>query len=834
VNKDHIAKDHPEVLVRTKRLLRRTAYDLTVAGLKEIDDLIVRLTVDTFVIPKIIGKGGETIKKLTEGKAAFVEVDRNTGEVSYGATTAEVRDELGRDLNELMESNSVLRLKADPATLNSHFREMSRSGLKKQLNDMDVWFSADEEKGCFILRGKKEVLEQGKTTIEDYIAKNYMAELSITDEDRDSLLIGGKGSKISLFAEEFDVKLNIDRAHFVLTVRGTQENVDQAAKKLDQFINGGDGYSVAKLAVNDQVVGVIIGKGGKRRQQLEKKYEGVSITISKSHVVTVRGPDQAVADCRVEIGKMIASARVTQSIPVSSEQKEILEKKDFARKIAQQTSVAMTVDGDKVIAKGFFYDVRDSVSLVNEMLTGEYKTAIELDASQFAKVRNAVRDPTHFERMEEGSGASVQLDLAAGSIAVSGKRTNVKKAKDQIFGFLTFLLPGDFGRLKIAKPLLGSVGQASVLAEISARAGGLAAYLDRDLGEIILRSQDHQKVKLGTELVEEKIKEAERLVYVLEVSASFSWVLAALSGKKGTQLSALTAKYPGCKIEVSRETRTITVVGDSEETVQAVKEAVLAAVEKAMAENVVFFIPEGYVSSFVGRGGSHVKELSAKHGVDIQRIQREHFNFKVCGEVAKVAAAKKDIDDWLVKKEKSSTPLTFTLDRDSDVAVILGSKGAVARSIQEEHSCRVDVDRKSLVVTVRGPSEEQREAAVKEMKALLAKAREEAAARQAAGNGMLEQHDVEPSAAPDGASECQPAPSPTGMPSTADQPSPPAAAAADEDKNNSRGSEYPVQPVGITAPAKNGGEKTKTKKMDPSIDTGTESGRNLYAMLVED
>lgn len=827
------AKDHPELLVKSKNSLISAACDLARAGLKDIDDLVVKVTVDAYVVPRIIGKGGETIKKLTEGKSAFVEVDRSTGELWYGATTVEGRDEVGKAVNELLESNMVLRVTGDPVTLNSQFREMNRSGLKKQLNDIDVRLDIDDEKSCYVLRGKKDVLEKAKTMIEEYNVKNQMAELPITDEDRDTLLVGGKECKLNLFAEEFNVKFFFDRANFVVTVRGTQENVGLAAKKLNQFLNGGDGHSVAKLPVTEQVVGVIIGKGGKTRQQLQNKYEGVAINISKTHVVTIRGPEQSVADCRVEIGKMIASARVTQTITVSEEEKETLAKKDFAKKIYQQTSVNLTLDGDKVVAKGSFYDVRDSVSLLHEMLTGEYKTAIELDAPQFAKVRNTVRDPSHFERMEAASGAKVQLDLAAGSVVVSGKRINVKKAKDQVYVFLDFVLPGELRRLKTIKPLYGSVGQASALAEISALAGGLVAYLDRDLSEVVLRSPDQEKVKLGAELVEAKIKEAERLAYVLEVSASESWILGAIVGKKGAQVSALVAKYPGCKVDVSKETRTISITGDSEDTVQSVREAILAAVEKARAENVFIVVPESYVPAFVGRGGVHVKELSAKHGVEIQRIQKGQFNFKLIGEAAKVETAKNDIDEWLINKEAANACSTFTLERESDVSVILGQKGVVARSISEGYSCRVVVDKKSLIVTVRGPCEEDREAAVEKMKELVANERVEAAARQAAAKENLEL-DVEPSTAMEGSngvSECQTA-SEVRISKPDQDPRP---VMDGSSKENAPGSEYPAQPVGITRTSNGGGKnKKKEKKVDATFENGTEAGRNLFAMLVAD
>jgi rRNA processing protein Krr1/Pno1 len=847
MSKSLVTKDHPELIVKTKQAILSAAIDRTRACLKELDSLVVKLKVDMYVVPVIIGKGGETIKKLTAGKSAFVEVDRNTGDIWYAATTADVRDEVGKDVNDLVENNTVLRVESDPGTLQTQFREMNRSGIKKQLTDNGVWIDIDDVKACYILRGKEDAIEEGKNTILEYISKNQMAAIPMTDEDRDSLLSGGKACKLNVLSEEFDVKINIDRTNYVATVRGSQDKVDLAAKKLNQYLNGGDGHSVARLPVTEQVVGVVIGKGGKTRQELEKKYEGVSINISKSFMITIRGPDQSVTDCRVEIAKMIASARVSEIVTLSAEQMEILEKKDFVKKIAQQTSVGLTVDGTKVTAKGSFYDVRDSVSLLNELITGEYKTTIELDAPQYAKVRNTARDLSHFQRMEAVSSATIQLDLSSGSIVISGKRINVKKGKDQIYGFLDFVLPGEISRTKITKPLYGTVGQASRLADITARAGGLAAYLDRDLGEVILRSPDPEKVKVGTELVQQMIKDAEKLAFVLEVSAADSWIMAAVIGKKGAQVSALTAKYPGCKIDFNKDARTITVTGDSEETVQSAKEAVLAVVEKVKAENVFLCIPEKYVSHFVGKGGAHVKELSAKYGADIQRIQKGEFNFKITGEAPKVGAAKKGIEEWLDEKEKAATPLSYKLEQDSDVGIIIRQKGLVANAVQEEFHCKVDIDKKSLIVTIRGPNEEIRQAAMNRLKEVVAKEKSDiAAAREAAAAAVVTNGDSGHDAAESSTTTDEVAVSTNGVASphtevrsvlSAADPnkSVPEPEDAGSDGKKESGSEYPSQPVGLP-PATNGDKKKKKKKkkpkVDESIEKGTETGKSLFAMLM--
>jgi rRNA processing protein Krr1/Pno1 len=811
--KDQVDKDHPEICVKAKQPFISKALELTEAGMKEIYALRLSLTVDPYIVPRIIGKGGDTIKKLTQGKPAFVEVDRKNGIVYLGATTVEERDALLAEVNQLIEENAVLRLKADAGTLKAQFREFNRSKSKAEIASL-TWLDIDEDNNCFILRGKKEDLEKAKTMFEDFLANNHVDEVAVTEEDLDTLLSGGKGSKIMKLSEEMGVTLFADRSHHVVVIRGSVEKVDDAKQKLGQFLNGGDGHSVVRISANDQVVGVIIGKGGKNRKQLEEKYEGVSINISKTHRVSIHGPEDTVTECRVEILKMISSARVTQTLSVSEEQHKALQKNDAIKRITQQAPAHITIADGTANIRGLFYDVRDVVSLLNEQLTGVYTSAVELDASQFVKVRGAARDSSHFERMESESSAKVSLDLSARSIAVSGKRSNVRKAKDQVFLFLAFIVPGEIERMKISKPLYSSVGQATSLAEISASVGGATVYLDRDVSSIIVRSPDQEKVKQAVKLVDQKIKDAERLAYVLEVLPAEAWLIPLIIGKNGNHITALQ-KDSGCHIDVSRESRTVTVIGDSEESVKKAREKLDAFVEKGRRGNVFMSIPEKAIAAFVGKGGNHVKELSIDYGVDIQRVRKGPQQLKITGDGDKVEAAKNAIEEWLAGWDQSHASLEIPLEKQL-IPIIIGHKGETARLMQDEFGCRIDVDRQGLTLTVRGGSKEKRENCLKKIEEIIDK--------EKAVKSEVEVQRKKTEAAYEAPVE---KPKPFERIASNDSAN---MNGNDNDRGISRSaSEFPTQAVGVSS-KRNG---KKNKKVDTTVQRGTEQGRNLFQLLVE-
>eukprot|EP00536_Pseudo-nitzschia_multiseries_P012145 jgi/Psemu1/31055/gm1.31055_g len=823
-DKHRTTNDKPELVVKAKQSMLTGALTFARDALKKLDSLVVKLKVDPYAIPRIIGKGGETINRLKEGKPVTVEVDRTHSEVWYGATSVEALDELRKEIDQVIDSNCVVRIQADTDYLKRQFQSVKVAVSKSGLDG--YWLDMDEHNSCYVIRGEKQGIDKATEIVEKHISDNQFGEIPITDEDLNALLSGGKKSKIVQFSEEMSVNLHVDREAFILIVRGPQDKVNEASKRLNQYLNGDDEFSVEKLSVNQQLVGKLIGKGGKTLQQLEEKYEGVSINISKSHLVTIRGPSQAVSDCKVAIAKNIASARVTQSIKVTEEQFATLSKREYDKKIYREMPVQLTTAGDTIIVRGTFCDVRDAVSLLNEMLIGEYRTSIELDASQFARVRNASGDLSHFKRMEAICKAKVELDLKAGSIVLCGKRSNVKRAKDQVYGFLNFLLEHELEQLKISKPLFMTVGQASVLAEISAEAGGVSIHLDRDMSCIVVRSTDRENLKKATDLMNKKIKEAEKLVRVIDFTASDSWIVSFIIGTKGSKISAFRSRYPTCKFSISKETRTISMVGDSEETLKEVLDDINSEIETARKQNVFISIPDGHVAHFLGKAGSHVKEFTAQYEVKIQPAKGD-YNFKITGEESKVERAKEAIDAWLVLREKATAALTFTLEREQDIAAILEQKGSVVRSLEEEYKCKIDIDKKTLIVTVRGQEEAKREAVVEKMKELIEKYREEATARHALAK--QQNHNAEVDATTEDSTTTKIVAN--GSHSLPEEHNSEVDARRTEVEENSKKAPYPTQPVGVASkPSKN----SKKMKVGATVNGGTEAGQNLLAMLLNE
>lgn len=174
----------------------------------------------------------------------------------------------------------------------------------------------------------------------------------------------------------------------------------------------------------------------------------------------------------------------------------------------------------------------------------------------------------------------------------------------------------------------------------------------------------------------------------------------------------------------------------------------------------------------------------------------------------------------MVEQEKANATLTLSLEKERDVAVIIGQKGVVARSIEADFKCRIDIEKKTLIVTIKGGSEDIREAAARKMKELVTKDREETIARQLLAKEKKDH--IELVAVKNNTISCDHISKNDDLD----------ALKANEIEKNISSNQFPTKPVGVAKSSKNGNNKKKKKKVDSSVNEGTEAGKSLFAMLM--
>lgn len=666
----------------------------------------------------------------------------------------------------------------------------------------------------------------------EFIAENYIQEVEISSEDEATLLAGGNESPIQKFQSEYGADMTVVRSRFVVTVKGQKEKVQAAVKRLNQFLHGGDGYTVSRISVTEQALGVVIGKAGAKRAELEKKYEGVHLYIHRSNRIAIRGPDIVVEACRIEILRLVSSVKIQQVMNLTSEEHEILAKPDVIKRATHGIPVQVTLTDDAVKIRGIFADVRDAQAMLKEQLLGVYEAVVELEASQLSCVRRACRDPSHFERIQTTTGAEVKLDMATNSIIISGKRGNVRKAKNLVVGFLEFLIPADFARLEVSKPLHTTVGDPAALAEVAAISGA-NVFLDRDLSAILIQSADAGKVKKASDILKAKIENADKLAFVVSVGASEAWLIPLIIGKGGIRINSLRLET-GCNIEVNKVDRSVSVTGDDEANVAKARELLNAMVDDARRQCVFVELPAEAIAAFLGRGGAHIRSFAAEHNVECDRMRKSPTKIKITGEEEQVKAAKHALDEWIEQWEMKQAGRTIAIDKPS-IPAVLGKGGSVIAALQKEYGIKVEINRDELTLTVKGSTDELRDKAIDKINQIITEDQERANARREK-SGIEGDHEV---AKENGS------PGELGVANGnghAHAKSLDSLSTADSRKD--RSGEFARRPVGLTIVEKEASKPKKKRNRnkakpkdfsdDSTLQVGSSAGRSLFNLLVSD
>jgi len=698
---DKTTGNSANLLIKGKNAAMSTATAMAKEAIREIDTETVRIMCDIHAIPQIIGKGGENIKELKADKNVNIEVDKKTGEISITGLEKKEVSEVEAKVLGIISENKVVRISVDSSRAAELYKELVRSKKGNEIRNL-CRLDVEEEKSIFLLRGSGENLQKGEAMVKEFLQTNHLDSVDVKDADVDLLLSGGRNSKIVSLAQELEVTLSVDKTTSTINVRGTEEKVKAAVKHINTYLYGGDGSVASKITVDKQAMGVVIGKGGKTRKALEEKYSDVSIHINRQGTaITIRGPEESANKCRNEILKLVATARITQSVPATEEQIKNLKKTNLIRRMLTHIPVQSTLKANAIEVRGVAPDVKDAVALINEHLTGVYESTLELGEPLFAKLKAANRDPSHFARMKETSGADdISVDDSKNVIVARGKKSSVKKAKLAVLDFLAFLVPGEFSRVKLPTAMHSTVGKTEILMDIAATTGA-SLTLDRDLNMIIVQSAEKDRGWEATKAVQAKINEAEKLVFVFEFAPSEAWIFPMLIGTKGSRITTIRMECPDCNIEVDKETRTVLVSGSSEEAVAMAKTCIEANLNKLRKENVWIDLPAEALPKFVGKGGAHIDSLRKKFGVEIE-TPRKDSKLRVTGDnEGKVGEAKAAIEEWIAEWSKPVEKKEVQI-KAHHVSAIIGKGGATIQSLQEEIGCRIDLDREQLIVSFRG------------------------------------------------------------------------------------------------------------------------------------
>ena len=718
--------DENKLVLRGRAMHLPDAIAIAMTEIRRVESLKVTLEVDPIIIPAIIGKGGETIKAIKDGRPVVVEVEKSGKILVCGCDKSQV-DVVVQAVQDAIAGNAVRRLKVEASLYKRIAGELVRSKAKT-INGL-CKLSLDDNLCDVVLRGEPEKISEAATIVLDFIKTNYIEEVLVAAKDMQTLLRGGKSSKIMDLATEFEVRMNAERDKGVVIVRGEQDKVHAAVKALNQFLFGGDGLSVVKIPLNEQLLGIVIGKAGKTKDELLKKFPGVSLAVDSAEcIITLRGPESAAEECRIEVSKLIASAQISESLELSQKTYQHLTKCK-PRDIVRDIPVQLNITESSLTVRGYRTDVADALSLLKEAIHGRYEARLVLSSPQFSQIASACRRGlSPLQRVMDSSGATIALDSSDDSLVFRGNKAQVRSAKQELMAFLDFLFGPSFSRMELSGPLRLYMGKMSTLTEVSA-VSGASVHFDRDTGYLLLFSVKAENVDKARSMLYERIAEASKLFSELSLEPSEDWIVSSIIGKKGAQISKLR-KATKCEIDVDSSTRTILIRSKDAELVAAARMTLEDFVNKLRRENALIEIPEVDLPAFIGRSGAKITEFSDKYDVEAKVQKTSPPSIRFHGDELAVAAAKAAVLEWIKTREaaqkEAAAVETLKVRRDK-VVVVIGAKGSTIRLLESEFGCKVDVDRETFVVSIRGGNAEKRAATIAKIHSLLSAEPQDAA-----------------------------------------------------------------------------------------------------------
>lgn len=702
------------LVIRAPRAQHLAAVEYVKKHIAVYESKIFVVKIDQHMIPKIIGKKGETINAMRKmGKGGSIEIDRISGGVSVLANDEESKKLIKAHIEEIIAQNQLLQIPVDSQMMGLVFGAAGK-GLKSSINSKGVQMTQDGS-DTVMFRGTIESITEAAVILREFVASNYTIEVKY--DASDAALLGRRDSFLGPLAEEGDVRVYQVRGSQVVEIRGTEEKARAAAIKLKEFLYGGDGLVVKKMCASNLVLGSIIGKGGSGVQKLEKQYDGVSVDVnSNNNMISIRGPENEVKLCRADIMKQIVKNPVNLSVPIDAETHEFLSNAGNVRKMTSGTSVKINLTKSYAKLRGNCVDINMVKANIEETMTGSYNGHILLTPPLFQKVSTSSKTEATVQSIQDKTDSQIDLNANSYSIEVSGKRANVKRAKTLLLEYMIGDFTAHFSKIKVPIYLLKLVANIDDVTGCAADSGSTIAF-DHDINSFIIQSDSGKCLSKGSGAVEKHIDNCKGRITLVEVSKSDSWIISTFLRNK-EPLKEIEQELE-CRVEVYREESAVGITGDDVGNLKEAEKKVLAIIEQTKKENRFMDLPESSVNHFVGQSCKHMNRFAGSHGVKIERVKRNPTRIHIKGSEAAVKNTELAIIEWIDQWEKKDPGQSITLDR-RNLPYLLGSKGSADRKkIQQALGVKIDINTLKSKLTVRGGKRDSQKEAIESLENLM-------------------------------------------------------------------------------------------------------------------
>lgn len=623
-------------------------------------------SVSTFV-PKalhrlLIGPKGAVLHQLEEETGCGISVPsakdepENQQVAIYGP-----EDKLLKGLSLLMEKTKGLASEKlqIPEISFKLLQNLAKYRNELKSFDSDISFHLNSQNCSIEVDGKKEnvmsFLAKARELLTQLAAYKVQETLEV-DQEYLKHVIGRKGHNLQQIQKEFDVEIVIEEEK-VSFIGKSGESVKRALEHVNGIVSSVVDMLTMTAKIDSKYHGILIGSKGSNLTSYTEKYPSVMINFSSEGTESVKfkGPRVEVEACYAEMMAQADTIRhemimnsYTQSLQLTAEDNKILSKssRDFAflTNFARQHDCKLILDADELSLT--LQGCKKAVDVAFPLLKEQLQMIKDRDSLTFTVdpqfhgilIGSEGRNLKHliqkysvkidFPKNAKGEAETDTIDTtdntaAADVIKITGPRSNITKARDELLDLLKYHQEHDHQEtiqvpVKTVPGLIGKNG--SVVDNIKIESDCKIDFLEKsaDDGDVRIvklsgtKESISQAKKLITDLVKELMDQIEE-----KVETPSPEFLKSLTGTFKREYRKITSKYDD--LQFYARDSVIKIKGNRDNVTSAVKEM------KCLVKNIESgeFVKEELQvlarvhGKILGQGGANIKELVAEFDCEI-------------------------------------------------------------------------------------------------------------------------------------------------------------------------------------------------------------------------
>jgi len=702
----------------------------------------------------IIGRGGQNIKKITEGSSKlYVEFSKEENLIKLEGPPNEVeacRNAFQASIDELKNTMDFAEFEV-PQKWHRHIIGKNGANVIRIKSDTGtaINFPADDIVSDTIrIEGSPSGVAAAKAEIVQMVAKmeNEKTRDIMIDHKFHRNIIGAGGENISEIRELFsDVQIlfpDSNKKSNIVTIRGPKEEVDKCFAHLKKYAAelAAANYQV-ELPVIKKFHRNIIGKGG---QTVKKIKDETNTTIkiptesSPSDVITITGYKAQVEKAKKMIlalqSELASIVTVELKIPQKIHTSLIGSKGRLIKSVMDECGdvhihfPAEGTNSDVVVIRGVKEDVEKAKKQLLEMASDSEKQLAEKQLSSFTAEVHAKpeyhryligRGGANISKLRQDTGARILFpttkDTEKDLITIIGKQEAVEAAKEELLKKIKDLDNIIEGTVNVDPKHHGyfTSKRASVLRDIAEEFGGVSISMPREPNSPVVT------LKGAADCVEGAKKRIKEIADDLESMVTIECEIAqkhhrSVMGPRGRNVQEVTSrnnvqiKFPDRAVpngnveepaengDVSpRPSSDIILIKGKQEDAEQAKRELLEFVP--VSETIQ--IPFEYHRYIIGKNGGEVRALMNEFAVNIAipPSKDESEDVVVTGPQQRVTEALQglrrkveDIEADIEDKKLRSFQLTIEVPVKYH-SKIIGRKGLVVRKLRTDYDVQIQV-----------------------------------------------------------------------------------------------------------------------------------------------